>query len=177
MGYRFVHTPNEEDWFEFQKFAMEKTPAGKKLRFFSRVLVPLIIGVMFLASNIGTWKSPMDAFIAFIAAGLALLTCFILYQPVHKLSTKLMTAMYKKSGKLSPKGENITAFGDEYFIDEFPEEKTKVNYTAIERVEKGDAAIYIFTTAVKACILPNRVFRDEREREEFFAFIRSKISK
>jgi len=64
----------------------------------------------------------------------------------------------KKSGKLPYQSDITIFFEDDFFIETTEIGEGRVKYSAIERVIKAEKAIYIYTNAVQAMLLPFTVF-------------------
>ena len=66
-------------------------------------------------------------------------------------------------------------FGEDWFFEITSETESKSKYSVIDRVIKGNKAVYVFVNDVQLYLIPFSVF-DSEQQEEFIDFIKGKHS-
>lgn len=171
--YRFQYTLSEHDYFEFNKYHTFNAPANKKSLLINRFMIP--IGLVICGAGIGVlMDEPFLTYYFFIAFGLIAILWLIFYKRYIISRIKKNIEQIKKSGKLPYQTEATISFEDDFFCESTDEGELKLKYTAIERVVTAEEAIYIYTNAIQAVILPMTVFADTQNRDDFLRFIEEK---
>ena len=176
--YSFSYQLEDTDYLEFNKFHYSTAPGHKRLE--RAVLAFAVIasaGFTFLRFAGG---DVYDFAAAAIAGFLVALIIFVILRLTFKPLTELILRMYiksiKKDGKL-PFGRNVQlTFEDDFFIESTEVAQTKQQYAVVEKVMEGQRAVYIYTGAMQALIIPVSVFENNERKHEFLSFINSKTS-
>lgn len=72
-------------------------------------------------------------------------------------------------------GKRKIEITDEQFITTKYDSESKMNWSAIKKVEKGKNAYYLYNDNQMAYIIPNRFFNNENEESLFINFMETKI--
>jgi len=166
----FTYTLNDEDYFEFNKYHTYNSKMNRKRTMRTRFLIPAIYIVCALA--LGSMISyPIVSYIIF---GTISLYYLVFFNQIIDRRIKRGMKRIKKAGKL-PIQNNIRIIFDENGITEKTEiHESKCVYSCIESIDIGKKAMYLYTGAVQAFVIPNSVFKDASEKESFKQFIESK---
>lgn len=172
MSYDFSFILSEEDYFQFNKHHMLHGEQNRKQLMLTRFLFPFIY-MVFGAVFGYTLSNPAIAFIVF---GIISALWIIFFNSIMVQLLKRNIKRLKKSGKLIYDKEIHMLFGDETFSEQTQDSKSDYFYTIIERIEIGDTAVYMYTGAAAAHIVPYRVFPDEDTKNGFIEFIMSRLN-
>jgi len=171
--FQFCYTLSEHDYFEFNKYHAFNSPANKKNMLIYRFVVPIIFVICGLIAG-AIVDEPIVTYYFYFAFGIAAILWLIFFKWIMTKQIKKNIGRIKKSGKL-PYQRNVTiSFEDDFFVETTESGESKVKYSAIERVIIAEKAIYIYTNAVQAMLLPFTVFSNEQKRDEFIVFIEKK---
>lgn len=172
MQNQFTYTLNEQDYLDFNLFHLYKTPANKKDLLLSRILTPVaFMLVAFLFSEL------LDApALSYGVFGLLSFVWLVHFRKIKNKEVKASIKHIKKTGKLVNQNEATMLFEEDFFIETSEDTTSKINYSLIERVGVGKAALYLYTGAITSYIIPNRAFQNQAERDALLAFLKTKIS-
>lgn len=175
MLYRVNININDEDYIKFNIFQQFCTPTGKKAVMKSRIIitiVPLIMCVFYLLLS-GEEK---EAYIGMAAVCIILAAIFFfLSKPVLKVMTKRTVKLMIKNGKKPYTPLSTIEFYDDYFIEYTADNKSQINYSAIENVYKsGENVLYLFNNSLNAYLVPASSFSSVAEFDSFVKFIEKK---
>lgn len=163
--FEFNYELNDDDYYEFNKFHIYNAPMHKKELFLARILPPVIfILISLIVGNV----------IIYITAGILSIGCLVSFKKLNNYAIKRRIQRMKKTGKLPIEDNVILRFHDDGFVEITEKNESKFSYTCIERVENAESAIYIYTGAIQAFIIPHHVFKDKIEEEMFLEFINQK---
>ncbi|MBR7116480.1 MAG: YcxB family protein [Clostridia bacterium] len=176
MNFRFETTLTEEDYFNFNKFHMLKSPYGKKTVNSLRVSITvMIIAFMFISVLFGDFS--LESWLYTIPL-LILLVLFHVFMPNYlTFIIKGQIKQMKKSGKMPYSKESVIEFYDESFSEATEDNKTEMKYSAIERISVVTGkSIYLHTNNIMAYIIPMSAFASEDEYASFMEFIHKRCS-
>jgi len=177
MRYQFEFKLSDVDYFEFNKFYIENAATHKDSLLNNRWL--LGSACLFLSLSAFYVFSVTGTLLTLIVAVFALAVSAVYLVGLNRFFASIMikSAMkrMKKDGKLPYGKDNIIQFDEDSIIEFADEAETKRKYSAVEKVVCGKSAIYIFTDAAQAYILPLSVFGAETQRNEFLTFINRKV--
>ena len=177
MKYQFKFKLSDADYFEFNKFYIENAAAHKGSLLNNRWLLgsaclALSLSAFYVFSVTGTLFTLIIAILALVVSAVYLVGLSRFFASIMIKST--MKKM-KKDGKLPYGKDNIIQFDEDSIIEIADEAETKRKYAAVEKVVCGNQAIYIFTDAAQAYIIPLSVFETEVQRNEFLMFVNRKV--
>ena len=175
MKYRFNVIMTDEDYLEYNKFQLIRSPYGKKQLRNLRISLTVLFGASVLLSLIVGGLSAEYLLTAVIP--LAIL--YIIMQAVCKRflawSLKGQLKMMKKSGKPCYSPDSVMEFYEDCFTEITPDNKTEQKYSAIERISFVDGkVIYIHINNLLAYVLPLNCFESKEQYESFSEFIKTK---
>lgn len=175
--HEFKFTLSENDYIELITYQNLNDPLRKQLAAFTRFFPSTIFSLMFVLSLIRclleNFMQPgsivASAFFFIFAVG-----WFLAYKPFVTISVKWQIESMKRYGKLPFIKDNLIRFDEDVFVHTTPETESKAKYTIIERIGKGDSAVYIYVNQLNAYIIPLSVFESEQQLNDFWVFIHSK---
>ncbi|MGM9682860.1 MAG: YcxB family protein [Eubacteriales bacterium] len=176
MRFRFNVDLTDDDYLEYNKFWMLRSPYGKKhIKTFRITITVLFCIFIFILLYLGGFW--FDAFLRTIPV-LILLTVFqICLSRFLFFSLKSQIKILKKTGKMGYSPSSVIEFYDECFIENTEENKTEQKYSGIERISIVDnKMIYIHVNNIMAYILPLSCFESREQYEDFIKFIKMKTN-
>ena len=176
MLFKFNIYLNDNDYLDFNRFWMIRSPYGKKQILIGRILAAVLLGAMTLVSlvdgsfSLEAWRSALPYII--------LLALFeLLLEPFWSWCIKAQLKSLKKSGKMGYSPVSEIEFYDETFVETTPEAKTEQKYSSIERVSIiAGKVIYFHVSNVTAYLLPLSCFESKEQFDRFYAFIKTKCA-
>ncbi len=176
MKFQFDVKLADEDYMEFNKFHMLRSPYGKKQIANFRMSMTIICLLIILAILLVN-KFNADSFFSVIPF---LLLWIIMQLGMRKfmiLSIKYTLKSLKKSGKSGYSPSSVLQFNEESFVETTEFNKTEQNYTAIERISIVDnKMIYIHVNNIMAYMLPIACFESKEKYDDFLNFIKIKCN-
>lgn len=166
---------NEKDYVDFNLYHVNTSKEMKKRIFLLRVIGPITFMFMsFVAYDIT--DIPLWYWLCiFCVAGLL---WFLLYPKLVNKRLKAHVSKMLSEGKNDDLiGEHTLELNEEEMISTSEQSMSKVKWSVFNRVERTEEYIYIYNTAVSAYIVPLRAFKDEKEINEFWMFITSRVNK
>ncbi|MCL2215834.1 MAG: YcxB family protein [Defluviitaleaceae bacterium] len=173
--YSFAFNLEDSDYLEFNKFHFETAPSHKRLERGALALMAIIVLAFYVraVAQGANWLSMLISLI--IVLGVVLLVFRFTSKPLTGLILKLQIASIKKDGKL-PFGKNVRlTFDEDSFVESTEVAETKTKYASVEKVAKGKTAIYIYTGAMQAILLPLSAFENDEQQREFLNFINARV--
>ena len=174
MNFQFQIHVSEDDYLEYNKFWVLRSPYGRKSFVGMRIMLViavLAVGYILVSSEDfrpdAMWMTiPLLIFLIVMQVLLAPFYIFILRNHINNL---------KKRGKMPYTPESVMESHEDFFLEMSPEAKTEQQYSAVERISLVDGKmIYLHINNLIAYILPVSAFQSEKEREAFIEFIQSK---
>jgi hypothetical protein len=172
--HQFKYTLSDNDYFEFNKHHLFNAPANKGGLVAARLMVPAIF-VVFLLLSLVFIGFDVSLFIGQVVGYTIISVAWgFLVKPFYVFTLKKNIKTMKKHGKLPYVQDILICFDEDSVIETTPETETKMKYTKIERIAESNLAIYVYTSAAQAIILPFSVFESEKQRDDFRDFIHCK---
>jgi len=174
MLYTFNFNINETDYLEFAKFHHGNSLDSRKRILLSKLAVPAVF-IIWIALQFATNRDPFIILaMGIVFAIFSIVWIFFLSKHLLLMSMKSSIKNMKKEGS-EPFARNIRLEIDEENIYQYTEKsETKVKYSQIEKIAQGQYAIYVYTSALQAFIIPYRIFESEAQRNEFLNFIKNR---
>ncbi|MCL2638604.1 MAG: YcxB family protein [Oscillospiraceae bacterium] len=176
--FEFKFKVTEKDYLDFNIFHYENNPINKK----STKIIYIVTFTIFAAivANLVLTAEPEDTLFALIfgivSLGVAIPVVLLIQKPFNKLFYRFNIYILKKSGKLPFDTDNSLKFADDDYTEVTPDTESKIKYSKIEKVLVSENAVYIFTSAMQAHIIPLSAFENEQQKEQFCAFINQKMT-
>lgn len=152
---------------------MYNSAANKKAILVLRLLVPALLVVM-LALFHNSYQEVDDMKVTMIFYFAISIIWALAIKPFLMLIMKININMTKNSGRLTLNDDISIQFNESFFIEIAKETDTKINYSSIEKVTKGNKAIYIYISSIQAFILPFSIFETVAQRDDFLMFVNHK---
>ncbi len=177
MNFRFDVRLNDNDYLDFNRFWMIKSPYGKKqLRSFRIILSVLYCLLVFLLLYNSGFTT--EAFIGVVPVVIILVLSVVFWPKFLSWSLKWQIKGLKKSGKMGYSPVSVMEFYEDSFVETTPENKTEQKYSAVEQISIVDnRIIYIHTNNVMAYLLPLSCFESEEQYQDFLNFMKTKCEK
>ncbi|MDO4170016.1 MAG: YcxB family protein [Lachnospiraceae bacterium] len=164
----------DNDYITFNEYHMQHSSSYKKVllfnKFFGSVVCLVLIVLFFIFSD--------DLLIiiteAIVLGALSIIMIMRAKNRMRRNIEKQIKAV-KKDGRLPYEPDGKLVFTDEEIIEITSDYESRTNYSLIEKICITDEAVYIYTSSVQACIIPNTSFQDEAEKEQFLTFLRTKF--
>lgn len=174
MKYKFQIHLDDNDYLEFNKFHMLRSPYGKKQIMSLRMTMCAITLAMVLISLIINSFS-IDSFISVIPL-LVIITLFqISLKKITISNLKSAISRAKKKGKMPYSPSSVIEFFDEGFMETTKDQRTEQKYSALERVCVVEGKyVYLYVNNIMAHIIPNVSFDSREQYKEFLSFINEK---
>lgn len=170
--FQWTYELSENDYYEFNRFHMYHAPMSKKTVWVGRFLPPacymLIAFVFFRATHSWTYVYTF---------GVVSIAFVLFYRQICDASLRRRLKRIKKHGKLPFESRVSLEATDDHIVERADSGEKKTCLAQCEYVLAGHSAVYVYNSALSAYIIPNRVFRDEDEKNRFIRFIESKIDK
>lgn len=164
----------KQDYIEFNIFHMSYSKSLRKLMFIQRYVISLcfLIAPFMIAKfsdiPLGYWLS-------------IFVIVYILW--VAFIPKYIQRTMRKRILRLVDEGKNAGMFGNQSLtldIESIVEigmiNESKTNYVAVEKVVETNDYVYIYTSSIKACVIPNRAFESIDQRTEFINYLNAKVN-
>ena len=174
MNFRFQIHVSEDDYLEYNKFWVLRSPYGRKSLVGLRILDVVIILIAILLVVVrGGFDS--NVILRILPLLLLLVVLQLLLKPFYVFILRNHIKNLKNKGKIPYTPESVMEFHEDFFLEMSPEAKIEQQYSAVERISLVDGKmIYLHMNNLIAYILPVSAFQSEKEREAFIEFIQSK---
>lgn len=174
MKYKFQIHLDDNDYLEFNKFHMLRSPYGKKQIMSVRVSVFVVVFAMVFISLI-TNNFSLDSFIAVIPALAVLLIFQMFLNKIMASTLKNSISQARKRGKMPYSTSSVMEFFDDGFMETTKEQRVEQKYSALERVCVVEGKyVYLYVNNIMAYIIPNVSFDSREQYKEFLSFINEK---
>ena len=176
MEYIFDVNINDEDYYKAMVFANTKTEIGKKsilrMRIYYSIIIFLCCMMLVLVDGFTTLIK-----VCIIVNIIIWIITQIIWIPRLKLRTRKMIKDKRNKGEFMYSPVSKVEFDDERICNTTSEKKIEMDYSAIVNISicEDDRVIYIQSNLVIIFILPYRVFVDEKQRQDFIDFIKTKV--
>lgn len=172
--FEFQYTLDDEDYLEFNKYHLLNSPAGKRNIRILRMLLPAMLAIMLLViamqSN-ADWMELLGVMTFFFIVSVIWI---VTAQKTMLRSMRKSIHKLKKDGKLPYSKQTAIRFEDDAFHETTEDTETKTAYRKLENIAVSDHAIYAYTSAMQAYIIPLRVFESDAQRTAFMQFLNAK---
>ncbi len=171
MKFSFVVKLTDDDYYEFNKFHMLRSPYGKKTVKNFRISMSVVIIAIMIAMFVIGYDS-LTTYIAAIPMMILLILTLVFAPKWLAYSLKAQIAQLKKHGKCPYSPDSVIEFHENALVEITDEQKTEQKYSSIERISiVDDRFIYLHIDTVRAYILPFSSISSAAEREELLAFL------
>lgn len=175
MKFKFNVNITQEDYIEFNKLVMTKTPAGKKSSKISN-LIFIAVCAIFVLFTLITSRFSTESFIVVTCLIIAFLLVYLtLNKTINNLAIKAtVKSLTKVKGKL-PYSENaVFEFYDDVFVEITDDNKSEIKYSAIENVFVNEKMVILFINSMQAYIVPTRSFESNEQKNSLIEFLNNK---
>ena len=176
MMFRFDIKVNDQDYLDFHKFWLARSPYGKEQMRSSRITVTFIFVIcMLVLLFLGNFS--VAAFFDTIPLLIALILMQVFHLKLFFLLLKRQIKSLKKTGKMGYSPESAMEFHKDCFVEITPDNKVEHKYSAVERVSVVEnKVVYVHINNITAYILPFSSFASEAQFGDFLAFIKTKCT-
>ena len=174
MKYKFQINISDNDYLEYNKFHMLRSPYGKKSLSSLRLMICVIVIAMSLISLISQGFST-NSIIVVAPVLVVLILAQIFLKKFLELSIKASVSQLKKRGKMAYSSSSVMEFFDDGFMETAKEQRVEQKYSAIERISVIEGKyFYLHVNNVMAYIIPNASFESREQCREFIKFVNGK---
>ena len=175
MKYQFQISLTEDDYLQFNKFHLFRSPYGRR-KFYRGATVAgvIFLVIAFLPALVKgfTMRTVAEAIPVLLFA--LLLLC---YKPYLMLFLKAHIKRQKKNGKVSFSPKATMEFYEDHLVETTEENRTEQKYIAVERISVVENRyIYLYTNSIMAYILPFACFESKEQYQEFLEFLKTNVS-
>lgn len=178
MRFRLNAAINDEEYIDFNKFNLLRSPYGRSYMIKNVILVDICLGVVAIGFLLT----------ALLFDSFALLAAFLLFAAAagaypFVLPKLLIIKMEKQIRPLLASGEPVYTreqaieFHDDILISDNGKEINKVEYANIDRICISDGHIYVFTKIKIAYIIKISDFDSREEYSRFLDFIEDRFER
>ena len=170
--YTFQYQLTEDDHFGYRLCHNYTTNAYRKKIILHKYLYPvlLVAWVIFLGFVFSHFH------IVYAICGAYSIWRIVSFRKRVERNIRKSLKLESESGKSPFTAQMKMAFGEEKMEITSEVAESLANYSAIERIVTGPNALYLYTSASTAFILPYRIFASEEEKESFLQFIQQKTN-
>lgn len=178
MHFSFKIKLTDEDYLLFNEFALKNSDMNKRADIITKALVSIIfiLSALNIIITNGTGTVSVVAVIFLIIMWLIFMLCS---KRANAVFTKFFTRMLIKGKAKKPyTPDSVLEFYDEFFKEIAPDNKSEINYTAIDRIAViKNRYVFLFLDQLRGYIIPFDCFENEAEENEFITFISSACNK
>lgn len=174
--FQFNYTITDDDYLKFNINHSTQTKIGKTNVLTMQLIIPIILVFLMLLSYIkgNDFSDLMTQLIISVIVSIF----WILY---YKLSipriVKQTMRATKKNGRLPYIGNGTLIFDDNFMYENTGIQDTKTSYSLIEAIYTTNEALYIYTGAISAVILPYRFIESQEVFNSLVNFLQEKTGK
>ena len=172
MRFSFDVKLTDADYIRFNEFSLKNSSVGKKADICNKILVSIIF--IAFAINLVVTEGITPATVVGIVLLCACELIFLLgYKKWNSVFTKFFTrTLIKGTAKKPYTPESVLEFYDDFFKEIAPDNKSEINYTAIDRIYVVmNQYVFIFIDSMRGYIIPFESFKNKEEENTFLAFI------
>lgn len=174
MKYKFKINISDNDYLEYNKFHMLRSPYGKKSLSSLRLTISVIVIAISLISLISQGFST-DSIIVVAPILVVLVLAQIFLKKFLEVSIKASVSQLKKKGKMAYSASTVMEFFDNGFMETAKEQRVEQKYSAVERISVVEGKyVYLHVNNVMAYIIPNSSFESREQYREFIKFMNEK---
>ncbi|MBQ7860768.1 MAG: YcxB family protein [Clostridia bacterium] len=172
MHFSFDVKLTDADYIRYNEFALKNSSVSKKTDVSNKILVSLIF-IAFAINLVVTEGITPTTVVGIILLCACELIFLLGYKKWNSVFTKSFTRMLVKGRAKKPyTPESVLEFYDDFFKEIAPDNKSEVNYTAIDRIcVIMNQYAFIFIDGMRGYIVPFECFRDKEEENAFLAFL------
>ncbi len=178
MRFSFNVRLTDEDYLLFNEFALKNSDMNKRADIITKALVSIIfiLSALNIIITNGTGTVSVVAVIFLIIMWLIFMLCS---KRANAVFTKFFTRMLIKGKAKKPyTPDSVLEFCDGFFKEIAPDNKSEINYTAIDRIAViKNRYVFLFLDQLRGYIIPFNCFKSEEEENEFIGFLKGLGSK
>ena len=162
---------NDDDYLEYNKFHMFKSPYGRRSTVGTQIMISVIMAIFVLVNLIrGSFST--ESFVRAIPFVILLVLCLLCYKPLLMFFLKQQLKSYKKSGKMGYSPVSKITFYEDRFEEITETNKTEQSYSSIERISVvGEKYIYIHVNSIMAYIVPFSCIESREQYDELMSLL------
>lgn len=172
MLFSFNIKLNDEDYLLFNEFALKNSDMNKKTDIITKILISLIfiLSVLNLVLTNGLTPVTVVAAVFLIVMWLIFMLCS---KRANAVFTKFFTRMLIKGKAKKPyTPDSVLEFYDGFFKEIAPDNKSEINYTAIEKIAVVENRyVFLFLDQIRGYVVPFACFENEAQKKEFVDFL------
>lgn len=176
--FTFNFNLSEKDFINFNEYVFYNDKSFKKNYYTFKFKLPIMIWLICIFKFIldCNLKAIIFSTILYFLLWIIFMCFFGFTFKNHiKKIVKMTVINTKKNGTLPYDTINTINFNSDEIIEENPNKKNIFKYKAIEKIDINDNYYYIFLNSIGAIIIPKKVIKTKKEKEEFYNFLCKKV--
>ncbi len=178
--FKFEFSIDDNDYIKFNEYFNYIQNFNKRIYIFSKFIIPIICIFINIINYIYKEDISLKDTIYTISIEIIFFIVFLYflgftYKKYIENIVKINIKSCKKNGTLPYDKNIIISFNNEEIIEESNNKSTTYKYDIIEKVIINEDYHYIFFNALEAIILPNYVFKQNKQQKKFDNFLITKI--
>ncbi len=161
----------EQDYVLFNQFYIMKSDTGRKLRRIMKVVLPLAVWSACAVGGIRSGTALISTLVGLAAA----LILAALTDTVMLRSAGFTVKLMKKTRELPYPQRGQYIFAEDRITEMSEKGEMSVFYASVKKACCTLDAVYIFIESNQAFIVPYRLFPDANAKNDFIAFLKTKM--
>ena len=172
MHFSFDVKLTDADYIRYNEFALKNSSVSKKTDVSNKIHVSFIF-IAFAINLVVTEGITPTSVVGIILLCACELIFLLGYKKWNSVFTKFFTRTLIKGKAKNPyTPESVLEFYDDFFKEIAPDNKSEINYTAIDRIYVVmNQYVFIFIDSMRGYIIPFESFKNKEEENTFLAFI------
>lgn len=178
--YEFEYELTLEEYIDFNIYTGVEAARARKVLNRRRLLHALIVAFAIVMAGLHAHRAGIDAarhstsFLLYLYVALfSTIMLILLSTPALRKRARRMAVKFSQREESAYSKSAVLAFYESHIYEKSELKEERIQYDKISRCHIGADAVYIFTTAVNAYILPKRVLG--QTEGAFIAFLREKL--
>ena len=178
MHFSFDVKLTDADYIRYNEFALKNSSVSKKTDVSNKILVSLIF-IAFAINLVVTEGITPTTVVGIILLCACELIFLLGYKKWNSVFTKSFTRMLVKGRAKKPyTPESVLEFYDDFFKEIAPDNKSEINYSAIDKVTFVNGKyVFLFLDQIRGYVVPFNCFESEAQQNAFIDFITSVCNK
>lgn len=178
MHFSFNVKLTDDDYLLFNEFALKNSNMNKK----ADIITKALISIIFILSALNLIITNGINTVSVVAAGFLIVMWLIFMlcsKKANAVFTRFFTRMLIKGKVKKPyTPDSVLEFYDEYFKEIAPDNKSEINYSAIDKVTFVNGKyVFLFLDQIRGYVVPFNCFESEAQQNAFIDFITSVCNK
>ena len=165
------YTVSEQDYLDFNLYAVNHNPQQKKTMLLLRLVLPLLLCFVLVLPVVVNhdYQNIIPRAVVYLMISLI---WFFLVKPLFTalMKNNVRSQMKKSRSLYSPQG--TLYFADDAIRDVSADVTTEIRYEKIEKIVVQNNCIYLFYSPITAILIPFASFSSDAQRDVIMAFLK-----